>query len=92
MEYLTDEHYAIAEKNGLKKHTVYQRVNEYNWDIAKAITAPNQNKRDVLGWKRWKETAEINGVCESTYLSRVRLGWDQERAAIQKPKKRKRVM
>ncbi|WMW41378.1 hypothetical protein RE433_29000 (plasmid) [Bacillus cereus] len=37
-EVITDEQYLIANRNGISKKNVYQRVNEYGWSIEKAIT------------------------------------------------------
>lgn len=35
-EVITDEQYLIANKNGISRRNVYQRVNEYGWPIEKA--------------------------------------------------------
>jgi hypothetical protein len=46
---VTNEHFAIAEKNGLDRFTVLRRVRDYFWDIERAITEPKIPRN-----KRWK--------------------------------------
>ena len=79
MEYLQDHHFEIAEKNGLKKATVYSRVYSYMWPIEKAITEPV--KIINRGWAEYKEIAEKHGIKRSTYISRVKSGMPHLEAA-----------
>ncbi len=40
MREITEEHYKIAEQNGIDRNNVYQRVWTLDWDIDRAITKP----------------------------------------------------
>jgi hypothetical protein len=46
---VTNEHFAIAEQNGLDRFTVLRRVRDYFWDIDRAIVEPKIPRN-----KRWK--------------------------------------
>lgn len=37
---ITEEHYKIAEQNGIDRRNVYQRVWGLGWDVDRAITQP----------------------------------------------------
>lgn len=85
LDYLiTPEQYQIAEKNGINRRNLIQRVNYYAWDIEDAITIPAVGR----GYKReakyadYLKIAESNGVSYKTFYNRVHtLGWTKERAA-----------
>lgn len=84
MEYLTDEHYAIAEQNGIPKKLVdYRYYYSYtNWTIENAITkpvkAPPQYEAE---WQEMKEIAFANGINRSLFGNRMRRGKSKEEAA-----------
>ncbi len=40
--YITPEEYEVAEKNGIDKRTLEQRIREYGWDKERAITIPKK--------------------------------------------------
>lgn len=76
--YITPQDYDIAERNGINKKQVYARVYAHMWNIEKAITQPirKQNKCN----KEALEKAEKNGISNNVFYSRIRNGWDEEKA------------
>lgn len=78
--YITDEHYAIAKRNGIKESTVRSRVYVYGWKIDRAI-AEKPKQRIPTGWSEWKETALANGIGRDTYVSRVSRGMSPKEAS-----------
>lgn len=86
--YITPEEYIIAEKNGVCKITLEERIRYLGWDKQRAIyTKPLIfNKLD----KHWVEIAKENGICYSTFKYRVNiLGWSVEVAATKKLQNKK---
>lgn len=79
-EVIMYEHYEIAEKNGISKENVYQRVKSYGWSIERAITTPI-GSRWLGKYKGFHKTALKNGISLNSFYSRVRLGWKLEDAA-----------
>lgn len=82
--YVTDEHYLLANRNGISKKNVDQRVYEYGWEIEKAISHPlhktskgKQNRAMVL-------LAEKNGISYQTYIKRIKKGMDLHEAATKR--------
>ncbi|MDF2902395.1 MAG: hypothetical protein K0S25_33 [Bacillus sp. (in: firmicutes)] len=78
--YVTPQDYESAEKLGISKENVYQRVHVYNWPVERAISQP-LCKVNAYGWKEHKHIAKENGIPYRTYLNRVTAGWSQEAAA-----------
>lgn len=77
--YITPEEYAIAEKNGISRERVNNRVRSLGWDVEKAITTPVKN---YSVWREWKGIAEKNGVRHKVFYSRIKkLGWIPLKAA-----------
>lgn len=84
--YITPEEYEIAEKNGINKRVVYQRV-FLGWSKKRAITVPLQIKKLT---NEHFEIAKKNGISKNTVKHRVsHLGWDIEKAITRKAEKRK---
>lgn len=77
--YVTPEHYEIAEKNGISKRNLYQRVYVYDMPIEEAIVKPI--KKRTTQWSQLKRIAEKNGIGRKTFYSRLDYGWDPMRAA-----------
>lgn len=77
---LTEEHFQIAEKNGIPRKNVLQRFNKYYWDIERAITQPMRSHPD---WDKWREIAHANGIDGILFRKRVKIGWSEERAATE---------
>lgn len=92
MQYLTEEHYEIGLKNGLKKPTIYRRVYQYGWSIKDAITKPtiNRSKRARKHPKEIVDLALSNGISLITFYARLKYGWSYEEASTIKPKTRRK--
>ena len=75
--YITPEDYEKAEKNGIKRDTVNQRVRRFGWDIESAIT--KKTNRVHLP-KENTEKAKENKIDRQTLLKRIREGWSIEDA------------
>jgi len=76
----TWEDYEIAEKNGISRHNVDQRL-AMGWDLTKATTEPiaNSFKRKH---KKYVDLAEKNGIKYPTFYNRVNVyKWSLQEAA-----------
>lgn len=82
-QFITDEHYAIAEKNGIKRENVYQRVNTYYWDVELAITKKVEKKGDL--WHRYEDLATQNGVTRNAFYYRTSVKKEDPVLAATKP-------
>ncbi|PGX01637.1 hypothetical protein COE40_18895 [Bacillus cereus] len=77
----TDRDYEIAERNGITKNNVDQRVNKLNWSIEDAITKPKYVSLKKK-YKKFVELAEQNGISYLNFRKRVVLHkWSPEEAA-----------
>lgn len=92
MEYLTEEHYKIAESNGISRSTAYARVYVYKkrWPIDKAITEPPKPTKDPE-MDKWIPIAKKNRVPIALFKDRVYHGWDYKRAATERRNNRQQV-
>lgn len=75
--YLTDADFETAKKNGINKELAKSRVYVHGWSVERAITQPHLSKiksRDALN------RAIANGIKPDTFWSRLRSGWDEEKA------------
>ncbi|WP_064774770.1 hypothetical protein [Bacillus cereus] len=81
-EVITGEQYLIANRNGISKKNVYQRVNEYGWSIEKAITKPLNNTKNKKTDRHLMLLAELNGINYATYRQRIKDGMDPHEAAV----------
>lgn len=81
--YITPNDYDTAERNGINKGALEQRVRSHGWDIEKAITVPLRiSKAFEPIWEKWQHAATENGVSKKLFHSRIRTrGWDEEEAA-----------
>lgn len=84
MYYLTEEDYAVAEQNGVKRTTAYRRFYEYRWTKERTLHEP-VNQRQKYDYSQWKRECEKHGVTIDTFRYRVKNGWDKERAATTPP-------
>jgi hypothetical protein len=79
--YITPEEYEIAEKNGISRKNLEDRVWTLYWNKQKAITVPVM-QRNPTPWREWKEVCEKNGISYGTFMSRIKnSGLDPEVAA-----------
>lgn len=81
---ITEDDYEKASKNGISKSNVYQRVNEYGWEIERAITVTIRNRKGEIS-AGMITLAERNGISKPTYYKRIKTGMDPYEAAT-KPK------
>lgn len=74
---LTEEHFKIAEKNGLSKQLVRNRFNT-GWEIDRAITQP---RRQPSHARKLVDKAAENGIEITIHaaISRIKLGWDEQK-------------
>ena len=79
MEYLTDEDYEIAAKNGICKKTAYSRFYQNGWTKEKTITTPVPKRRTYP--KEWVDLAKKNGISKNLFIMRIRKGLTYEEAA-----------
>ncbi|PFZ08415.1 hypothetical protein COL60_16445 [Bacillus pseudomycoides] len=75
------EDYETAERNGIPRKNVNQRVQVLGWSVEKAITEP-VCKGSRTKYKGYVERAEKNGVPYKTFVARInQLKWSLEEAA-----------
>ena|SRR5690625_4766232 len=81
---ISEEHYKIAEQNGIDRENVYNRVNKLAnpWSIEKAITTPVKRKGTSKHGK-WLKIAHENGIYTELFQARLRLGWPEELASTE---------
>lgn len=88
--YITPEEFKIAEKNGISKKLLINRVRNLAWEKERAITEKPGQRRKL---KSWIEIAEKNGICEGTFLNRIKkLKWDFEKASTKPVTNRKKFI
>ena len=82
MEYLTDEDYAIAVENGIKRGTVYSRFHNLQWSIERTINTPTMERTAKTGSKYSKYFAicETHGISKRVFNNRIYKGWSLDRA------------
>ena len=83
--YLTPEHFELAEKNGISKRLLGDRVYQRGWLIERAISQPKQNKNNSEDFKLWAKVAEINGISSILFSQRLIVSkWSYEKSATHK--------
>ncbi|MGY2609505.1 nucleoside permease [Bacillus pretiosus] len=90
--WLTDEEYARALKNGIKRKTLNYRIYEAEWDLEEALTAPPRSVRHNKfegAHMKWRRIAEANGINAGTFYSRLNSGWGYQEASMKPVIKRK---
>ena len=82
MEYLTDEDYATAAKNGIKRGTVYGRFHNLQWSVERTINTPTMARTAKTGSKYDKYFAicETHGISRGIFHNRLYKGWSLDRA------------
>jgi hypothetical protein len=85
---------ATARANGIKYHTYLNRITKQGMSEEEAATTPVTDFSTVVmkaaeAKRRYPveviEKAEKNGIKYNTFLSRMRKGWDMEKAATMPP-------
>jgi len=83
--YLTPDHFKLAEKNGISKQLLADRVYQRGWLIDRAISQPKQNKNNSEEFKLWAKVAEANGISSILFSQRLIVSkWSYEKAATRK--------
>lgn len=72
MDYLTEEDYQIAEKNGISRNRAYARYYVNCWSKKRAITQPLFKKSPEF--RTHAKIAQANGINITTFYSRVQRG------------------
>ena len=75
--YITDEEYAIAERNGISKDTLNFRIRRMGWNKERALNTPARKYTDRT---KQIEIAESNGISRRTFYDRLADGWKVEDA------------
>ena len=78
--YITPEEYETAEKNGVSKDLLEQRLRRLNWSRRRAV---NETPKKHGDHKYWYGIAKGNGINYNTFTSRISRGWEPERAATE---------
>ncbi len=78
---ITEEQYKIAEKNGISKKNVNNRVFGLvePWSVERAITEPVKSRKGK--YAEHLKTAHSNGISTEAFHSRRRMGWSLKDAA-----------
>ncbi|MGG0209555.1 hypothetical protein [Bacillus mycoides] len=84
MKHITDEHYLLANRNGISKKNVNQRVHEYGWTVEKAISHPLHKASKGKQNRAMALLAEKNGISYQTYIKRIQKGIDPHEAATKR--------
>jgi len=86
--YITPTELEIAQKNGISRKRLDDRIQNLAWDKQRAITTPPKQYRSTD--KKWRELARKNGIPYPAFQKRVHVyGWDAQRAATEPLQDRK---
>lgn len=81
--YITPEEYATAEKYGIPPAMLDRRVREQGWSKDRAMTSLPRPHKPRGFYGKWASLAERNGIKYDSFMTRIRKGWDPEKAATQ---------
>ena len=81
-KFISDEDYITAEKNGINKNNVHNRVYKLGWNILKAISTPvkKYKKSEYELTKEQREIAYRNGILRQTLEKRLQRGMSIKQA------------
>lgn len=85
---LTEEDYQLAESRGIDRKNLYARFHYHYWNKEDAMTRPVR-RHSKSPWRA--KCKELGIVDVLTYDNRLRLGWDEERAATTPPMTRDEI-
>lgn len=83
MEYLTDEDYAIALKNGIPRKIASWRFNNCGWSLERAITQP-YHPWDKSLKRQYMDQCKKHGVPYRTFCDRIKRGNTPDQALKKK--------
>ncbi|MEN3134544.1 hypothetical protein [Bacillus cereus] len=72
--YITPDEYERAERNGINRGVLNERIRNFGWDKDTAMTKPVRT-RNATGWCKVREIALKNGISHKTYYARIKKGW-----------------
>lgn len=91
--YLTKEDYKQAERLGIRKLTLYNRVYYYGWSKERALTQkPMKREERRRKYPDWVfENLEKNGISKTTFYVRIsKYKWSVEKACTEPVMRRRR--
>lgn len=77
--YITDDEYNEAQKNGISRVLLNNRIRIKGWGKKEAMTTPLRKSRNLDEY--YKKIAMENGINLETFANRIKLGWSNEKAA-----------
>lgn len=78
MEYLSEEDFKTAAKNGIDYRNAYNRVYVLGWDVQTAITEPIHSN-DKSDWWKYRESCKKVGINQNMFYQRRSRGWSIEK-------------
>ncbi|MBW3493233.1 hypothetical protein [Bacillus sp. FDAARGOS_1420] len=72
--YITPDEYERAERNGINRRVLNERIRNLGWDKDTAMTKPVRTS-NATGWRKVREIALKNGISRQTYYARMNKGW-----------------
>ncbi|MDO6634108.1 hypothetical protein [Bacillus thuringiensis] len=72
--YITPDEYERAERNGINRRVLNERIRNLGWDKDIAMTKPVR-RSNATGWCKVREIALKNGISRKTYYARMKKGW-----------------
>ena len=81
--YITPDDYLVAEKNGISRKALNDRVRRYNMDVDTAIVQKLKARTEFEPtWQKWKETCEKHGISRKLFYHRIQVNkYNEEKAA-----------
>lgn len=86
---LLESHFEAAAQVGIPRALLHQRYYQSNWSLERATTEP-VNEKVPSEHTPYMSVAQVNGICRSTYLTRVSKGMSKEEASTKPVSKRGR--
>jgi hypothetical protein len=86
LNYIPLNAYEEAQKHGIGKFTLENRVKNLGWDVKRAVNTPPRKQTMFPEWA--KELASKNGISYHNLVQRVTIyKWDLQKAATEPIKK-----
>lgn len=79
--YITEEDFIEAENRGISRWTLTKRIRDLGWGKDKAILTPVRKRRTYS--KLTLKKVRKNNIPLHIFYTRVRMGWEIERAATE---------
>ena len=83
--YITPDDYVEAEKRGISRKTLNDRVRRYNMDVDTAIVKPLKKMKSFEHkWQEWKDVCEKHGISRRLFYHRMHVSKYTEEVAATK--------